>query len=61
MLESVAKEFSVADYAPDIEGLREDLNEATFLKDFGGVSDPRYKDQLADLRKRVQAAKAYAK
>ena len=61
MLEKLAKEFTVSDYAPDIDGLREDLNEATFKKDYGSVDDPRYKDQVVDLRKRVAAVKGYGK
>ena len=61
MLEKLSKEFTVSDYAPDIAGLREDLNEATFKKDFGGVGDARYKEQMEVLRKRVAAVKGYGK
>ncbi len=57
MLEKLAKDFKVADWVPGIEGLREGLNEAAFQKDFGGVGDKRYQDQLSELRKRVAAVK----
>ncbi len=56
-LDKLAKEFRVSDYAPDIAY----LNEATFKKDFGSTTDPRYKEQLQDLRKRVAGVKAYGK
>ncbi len=59
VLDKLAKEFTVSDYAPDIAGLREDLNEATFKKDFGGVGEQRYKEQVEDLRKRVGEVKGY--
>ena len=59
LLEKHAKEFKITDYAPDIKGLRENLNEAAFKKDFGGLDDPRYKDVLADLRKRVRDVPGY--
>jgi len=61
MLEKLAKEFTVSDYAPDIDGLREDLNEATFKRDFGGVGEHRYKEQVEDLRKRVGEVKGYGR
>ena len=61
LLDKLAKEFTVSDYAPDIAGLREDLNEATFKRDFGDVGDARYKEQVEDLRKRVAAVRGYGK
>ena len=61
MLETLAKGFRVSDYVPGIEGLREGLNEAEFKKDYGGVGDARYKEQLANLRKQVSDVRAYRK
>lgn len=58
-LDGIAKEFAITDYAPAIDGLSEGLNEAAFQKEFGGPTDPRYKEQIEAIRKRVQTAKAY--
>lgn len=57
VLGKFAEGFEVADWVPGIEGLREGLNEAAFQKDFGGIDDKRYQDQLSELRKRVAAVK----
>ena len=61
LLDTIAKEFAVVDYVPDIKGLREGLSESRFEKDFGGITDRRYTQELESLRKRVQEVKAYKK
>lgn len=61
LLDSIAKEFAVVDYVPDIKGLREGLSESRFEKDFGSITDVRYTQELESLRKRVREVKAYKK
>lgn len=57
-LSDLAEKFTVMDYLPDIDGLRDNLPERDFVASFGGVSDARFKTVDADIRRRI--ARLYA-
>ena len=46
--------FTVADFVPATDGLRDGLSAERFEEDFGGTSDKRFKDVLADIRTRLK-------
>ncbi len=55
VLETVARSFAVADYLPEPTGLPEDLSREQFRRDFGSFDDPRFKAEVAEVRKRIRA------
>jgi hypothetical protein len=55
----LAKSFTVADYMPDITGLREGLSQEAFGRAFGSVSDERFLEEQAAISKRIQALPGY--
>ena len=54
-LAELEKGFRVADYCLSPKGLKEDLSRKEFEKQFGSLSDARFKKALEELRKRVRA------
>jgi len=53
--------FTVSDWVPKFDGLREGMPEAKFKADFGGPSDERFKKVVADIRQRVAELPAHKK
>lgn len=47
--------FRVPDYLPRPTGLRDGLSAEAFATAFGSVVDPRFRDQLAELRRQIEA------
>ncbi len=60
-LAELAIDFEVKAYIPEIKKLVEGLSEAKFQSDFGGSTDVRFKDAVAELKKGVKELKAYGK
>jgi hypothetical protein len=54
-LKGLAAGFTVNDYLPDAAGLREGLSAEAFAKDYGSVSDRRFKAEVDKIRRRIQA------
>ena len=48
-------EFSVEDFVPKIEGLKDGLSADQFRDAFGSVGDERFIRAVADIRKRIRA------
>lgn len=57
----LADAFTVADYIPEMTGLREGLSQEAFSRAFGSISDERFQQELAAVRKRVQTLPGYEK
>jgi hypothetical protein len=47
------------DMMPDIAGLPDDVPQAQFLRQFGGVGAPPYNDLVADINRRVSALRLF--
>lgn len=60
LLAGLKESFTVADFVPGIDGLRDGLNAERFRKDYGDVSDARFEAAMKDIRTRVADLKAYA-
>jgi hypothetical protein len=60
-LETLARQFAVKDFVPRAEDLREGMPAEQFERDYGGLDDPRYKTQIAEIRKRIENLGAYKK
>jgi hypothetical protein len=58
-LKGLASGFTVNDFLPDAADLREGLSAETFAKDYGSVSDHRFKAEVDLIRKRIQALPGY--
>jgi hypothetical protein len=56
---TLAARFAVNDYLPDAADLREGLTEKMFARDYGGLDDPRFKTEVAGIRKRIDALVGY--
>lgn len=54
LLAKLAEGFRIADYLPDHAGLREDLTEEMFTRDYGSLSDERFRAELESFRKRIR-------
>jgi hypothetical protein len=52
-LDKLATGFSVNDHVPDATGISDGLTVAEFRKEFGWFGDPRYRAEVARLRKRI--------
>ncbi|HEY4311796.1 MAG TPA: M12 family metallo-peptidase [Pirellulales bacterium] len=59
-LAQVARSYSVTEFMPPIDGLREGLDHARFLELFGSTSDPRFKEELDAVRTRVKQLPIYS-
>jgi hypothetical protein len=58
-LEDLARKFRPADYVPDPAGLREGLSAEQFARDYGSVSDQRFRTELERLRRRIRELPAF--
>ena len=58
-LKQLAESFSVRNFTPSIKGLPEGLAAAELLERFGGASDERFKSQLAEIDRRIDALPPY--
>jgi hypothetical protein len=58
-LDDVAK-FTVADYLPPLDDLREDMDLESFTKSFGGTSDPRFLAEVSLIDGRIMALPGYS-
>jgi hypothetical protein len=58
-LDRLARKLRPADYLPDPAGLREGLTAEQFAKDYGSVTDQRFRTELEKLRRRVQELPVY--
>jgi len=56
---TLARKFKVGDFLPEEKGLREGLTAEQFEKDYGSLSDERFKKELSVVRKRVEALPGY--
>ncbi|QDS99889.1 hypothetical protein [Adhaeretor mobilis] len=54
-LDEIARSFTVKEFLPAIDDLAEGLDNQDFLENYGGVSDPRFKAELARIERRVTA------
>lgn len=53
--------FVVTDFLPKASDLPEDLSQAAFVRDYGSVSDPRFRAMQTKLRQRIDALPGYNK
>jgi hypothetical protein len=60
-LARVKDKYTVADFVPSTDGLRDGLSAERFEEDFGGTSDKRFKDVLADIRARLKKMPGYGR
>jgi hypothetical protein len=51
--------FRVADFLPDAAGLREGLSQDAFARDYGSLSDERFREEQLGVLKRVLAMPGY--
>lgn len=58
-LDAIADQFSVEAYLPQLEELGEGLNSSQFSRQFGGVTDPRYRRQIEQIEAAILALPAY--
>jgi hypothetical protein len=58
-LDDVAANFTVEAYLPPMDDLREDMQAAEFIREFGGVGDARVEDVLSGIETRILALPAY--
>jgi hypothetical protein len=61
LLKAVEKKFRTDDYLIDTKPLKEGFSEARFKKDYGSVTDERYKTVVTEIRDAVKALPAYKK
>jgi hypothetical protein len=61
LLDKVRDKFAVADYVPDLAGLKDGLTKAQVEEAFGSAADERFKKAVADLRDRIATCPAYKK
>jgi hypothetical protein len=61
LLQSIEKKFRTDDYLIDTKPLKEGFSEARFKKDYGSVTDERYKTVVTEIRDAVKALPAYKK
>jgi len=59
-LREVAQSFTVAKFMPGIEGLREGLSFVDFQQAYGSTSDPRFLQEVDQVRQRVKKLPIYA-
>lgn len=53
--------FEVKDFIPDVAGLAEGLSKKKFEADYGSETDPRFRNMLAEVRKRVHELPGYSR
>jgi hypothetical protein len=58
-LATLADSFRVADYVPEIGGLREGIGWESFLRTYGSAEDERFQGEMAAIRTRIEALAAY--
>ena len=58
-LDKLSGSFRVIDFLPAFQGLREGLSREEFTRDFGTVSEERFRKELDALRKRVDSLPVY--
>jgi hypothetical protein len=58
-LKTLAGRYEVNDFLPDAAGLREDLSAEKFARDYGALDDPRFKSEVAGIRKRINKLPGY--
>jgi len=60
-LDKLAKGFRVADYLPELKGLREGLTAEQFARDYGSPTDKRFRAEVDRIRRRISDLPAYRK
>lgn len=60
-LEKLALSFTVEDFLPGAEGLREGLDWATFSSAFGSTDNDRFQREVTAIRQRIAALPSYRK
>jgi hypothetical protein len=60
-LDTIAADFDVADYMPSMDGLREDMPFAVFVRDFGGPLGDRFDRECRRILERIDALPGYKK
>ncbi len=58
-LDDLATKFTVADYLPALDDLREDMDAAAFAEAYGGIADPRFMAEVSLIDGRILALPAY--
>lgn len=53
--ERFSEEFTVADVMPEVEGLPENLSQAEFVAEYGGLLDPRFLKMTVEIQRRLSA------
>jgi hypothetical protein len=59
-LRTLAEEFAVADYTPEVDGLAEGLSLAELVSQFGTQEDAGFREQLRVIDQRLLALPAYS-
>ncbi|QJW99715.1 hypothetical protein [Frigoriglobus tundricola] len=59
MLRDVVQTFPAKEYLPPLSGLKNGLSAEKFEEQFGGATGDRFVAQVADIRKRLKAMRAY--
>lgn len=58
-LEAISHSFTIAEYLPELSGLRDGLSQEEFTRDFGSVSDRRFRRVRAEIDRRIRALPGY--
>lgn len=53
--ERLSEPFAVADLMPEVEGLPENLSQAEFAEQYGGLMDPRFLAMTVEIQRRLSA------
>ena len=59
LLDRMGAGLDERDMMPDIAGLPDDVPQAQFLRQFGGVGAPRYNELVAEINRRVSALRLF--
>jgi hypothetical protein len=58
-LDTLADKFAVEDFLPRADGLSDGISQEEFAREYGTVSDPRFKEMTAKIRQRIEALPGY--
>lgn len=58
-LDDVARHFTVEAFLPNLDGLDEGLSRESLREKYGGKSDQRYRAQISEIDRRIEALPAY--
>jgi hypothetical protein len=56
----LATSFRIDNYLPPVDGLAEGLSLDKVIKTYGGQGDPRFKAQIKEIDRRIEALPAYS-